>query len=153
MINPNEIRLGNWVLDDEGSCSKIIGFKPYDYSVRCDEDEGCCILFDRLHKGEWTKGWVTENANLHPIPLTEEILLKCGFEKVRYEKYAHNELNKLRAYPHVMKDGFGIYIMGSYTLPNIKHLHELQNLFFALTGKELEIDEEKLKEALKDQIR
>lgn len=81
-------------------------------------------------------GWSMHTESWE-IPITEEWLLNFGFEKVRYEKYAHTKLKKLRAYPHVMKDGFGIYLMGSYTLPNIKYVHQLQNLYFALTGKEL----------------
>jgi len=77
--------------------------------------------------------------NYKPIPLTEEWLLRFCFKKVRYEKYAHEKLDKLKAYPHVIKDGYGFYIQGAYTLPNIKYVHQLQNLYFALTGEELKI--------------
>lgn len=146
MIQPNEIRLGNWVLDDEGSCSKIIGFKPYDHSVRCNEDEGCYILFDRLHKGEWTKGWVTENANLQPIPLTEEILLKCGFnpngEPNKYLSPHENAYCDKNFESLVYDTNTQEFIIDAseYNAAQIgcKFLHQLQNLFFALTGQELE---------------
>lgn len=120
MIKPNEIRAGNilnYITDEECLLTTTIDWQDIKYCTENPQD------LNRHH---------------FPILLTEEVLFRCGFEKVRYEKYAHNKLNKLRAYPHVMKDGFGVYIMGSYTLPNIKHLHQLQNLFFALTGQELE---------------
>lgn len=114
----SELRIGNY-LTFKGN-SRV--------NVKLDRFDLSAILYNE-----------DEVLHYEPIVLTEEILLKCGFEKVRYEKYAHKKINKLRAYPHVMKDGFGIYLMGSYTLPNIKHLHQLQNLYWCLCEKELEI--------------
>ncbi len=85
------------------------------------------------------------------IPLTEEILLKCGANKLS----GHEELNDHihfalngstalficiddgRGYPN---DGKALYLvdgapMGSFLC---KYLHQLQNLYFALTNKELQ---------------
>ena len=119
MINSNELMIGNW-LGYFTDFVDSLGFRK----IKAHE-------FLSIHDNP---------KRVKPIPLTEEILLRCGFEKVRYEKYVHKKLIKLRAYPHVMKDGFGIHLMGSYTLPNIKHLHQLQNLYHALTGQELKIE-------------
>jgi len=71
-----------------------------------------------------------------PIPLTEEWLLKFGFESNPYQDRYENkviqvECNKLRGYTELWIDG----------MPHIKYIHQLQNLYFALTGQELEIKE------------
>lgn len=71
-----------------------------------------------------------------PIPLTEEILLKCGFEKAGiYYCMGGNEDGGI-----VLKLNDSMYypIITSFGIP-IKYLHQLQNLHFALTGKELEV--------------
>jgi hypothetical protein len=75
-----------------------------------------------------------------PIPLTEEWLVKFGFEtndwtdkgKTVYVGYVKEELMLQGTIKNLTLDGGGFDI-------KIKHLHQLQNLYFALTGKELEI--------------
>lgn len=74
-----------------------------------------------------------------PIPLTEEWLVKFGFEKSIY----HCDIYELN------KNGFEIsfdfkdrVINGCYLECielDIKYVHQLQNLYFALIGKELTI--------------
>lgn len=70
-----------------------------------------------------------------PIPLTEEILLKCGFKKHItsdiYPTYAFKFMNVNNGVLYVLKIGF---------LNHIKHIHQLQNLYFALTGEELGVN-------------
>ena len=75
-----------------------------------------------------------------PIPLTKEWLVKFGFEKIK----------KGVEYSKWKKDGFifwfdnlmpGITSLGKYDIVRIDRVHELQNLYFALTGNELEIKE------------
>jgi hypothetical protein len=72
-----------------------------------------------------------------PIPLTEEWLLKFGFEwknfalrngkfTVRFQKY------------------FYVYLSFEGVSPiqiNLEYVHQLQNLYFALTGEELVVKE------------
>lgn len=67
-----------------------------------------------------------------PIPLTEEILLRVGFSSVNY-----TELNG-----HTVRFKNGVYELCSQYISReyyieVKHLHQLQNLYFALTGQEL----------------
>jgi hypothetical protein len=78
-----------------------------------------------------------------PIPLTGEILLKCGFEKddvfKNMFKYLNNhdcDTNKLTFRE---EEGFICFDGIKYRtlLKHITHLHQLQNLYFALTGEEL----------------
>ena len=74
-----------------------------------------------------------------PIPLTEEWLLKLGFESM-YSKY----IVKAGDYYNSIKQDYGKWIYsydesdaGCYELKEIKYVHELQNLYFAFNDKEL----------------
>lgn len=82
-------------------------------------------------------------SNIKPIPLTEEILLKCGFEN-NYDVlyfYLDNDNYSLCYNPK----GFFISTfdddeqISSINVPDFKHLHQLQNLYYAITNQELEI--------------
>ena len=64
-----------------------------------------------------------------PIPLTEEWLLRFGFEITR------NFQTKDRFQTH-KQDGI-IWFEYGYIVVELKHVHQLQNLYFALTGQEL----------------
>jgi len=73
---------------------------------------------------------------IKPIPLTEEWLVKFGFEsnpyQDRYEnKSIHIECNKLRGKTELWIE----------RMPHIKYIHQLQNLYWVLCGKELTLKE------------
>jgi hypothetical protein len=81
---------------------------------------------------------IVDVCRLSGVTLTEEILLKCGFDKL---------LSIFK------KDDFKIGLDGNDFLLSeitvvfenkikfkIQYLHQLQNLYFALTGKELEVN-------------
>ena len=84
-----------------------------------------------------------------PIPLTDEIILKCGFIKdtngtlwldltTHYIELVSS--NDGYFYPIIAKlPEVSSEIEQRVSINRIKHVHELQNLYFALTGKELEI--------------
>lgn len=84
-----------------------------------------------------------ESKDIQPIELTEEWLLKLNFEKkevyvsgVMYDGWLnfsfHLDINHI-------KNTFFYHWMGGNI--EIKYVHQLQNLFFALTGEELTIKE------------
>ena len=95
--------------------------------------------------------------DVKPIPLTEEWLLKFGFERGNLDfQFAKDPLkvcldgDGYRVY--IVTKGWNIDLAGnvykkSYEiwdeidnvslLHNQKHVHQLQNLYFALTGEEL----------------
>ena len=131
----NELRVGNLVYDDEGFFSKVTGIKPI----------GEQVLIDIYHdSNEVSKGWMLEVDDLKPIPLTEEILLKCGFKRVPKNLYVDN-LKDLRTAVTYLKgsiiwnESTRIVWVGNIALDNIKYLHELQNLYYAVENKELEV--------------
>ena len=69
-----------------------------------------------------------------PIPLTEEWLLKLGFIKDEIlEFYRDDKSNST-----IIIDYDFICLLG-YSHVKIKYVHQLQNLYFALTNNEIEI--------------
>ena len=68
-----------------------------------------------------------------PIPITEYWLEIFGFNGLSKEDSNGFEL----IYNNAI--GYRLSIQGQYQYKEIKYIHELQNLYFALTGKELEI--------------
>jgi hypothetical protein len=80
----------------------------------------------------------------HPIPLTEEWLLKFGFlYSLRLDDFMFkkgNDCFEIQPY----KEGFlnSVLYNDIEILDRLQHVHQLQNLYFALTGEELTIDEQ-----------
>lgn len=118
-MEANELRIGNYVnIDSPEKTQKSI--LKIENGVQIDN------LIHVLHS---------------PIPLTDGLLLKAGFE---YDEYQYlYELNTVII--HIQN---GILTFRKHYLLNkefeyeeieIKYLHQLQNLYFALTGKEIEI--------------
>jgi hypothetical protein len=122
-MKASELRIGNYVKFDnhEDEYYKVSG---------CDISELSDELID---------------LNASPIPLTEEWLLKFGFIRHHYDyandviyikNIADNEIDNAEfewgVYPNEL--GSGIQIKNRKSL---KYVHQLQNLYFALTGEEL----------------
>ena len=76
---------------------------------------------------------------LKPIPLTEEVLLKCGFEKNNIHKDPSMYEYCIDYMPYIRTIDNSKTFEISFYATRIEYLHQLQNLYFALTGKELEI--------------
>jgi hypothetical protein len=113
MIKETDLRLGNWVIL-RGEYRKV--------------DAGMLYNLQAFY--------------FQPIPLSPEVLTACGFENgeifVGYHRY------KVENFWTVCQGKFdGIYSITildhlPFMLPaRIKHLHELQNLIYCLTGEEL----------------
>lgn len=80
---------------------------------------------------------IVNQNEIEPIPLTEEWLLKLGFENLNYGWY----LNKIKLFDYSYKKGSINLKINSFDVPStqIKYVHQLQNLHFALTEEELTI--------------
>lgn len=75
--------------------------------------------------------------SFQPIELTEDIFLKCGFVYVKHFGF------RMRKGCFIKDDleYSGYYFRwNGQTLAGIHYLHQLQNLYFALTQTELEIN-------------
>lgn len=86
-----------------------------------------------------------------PIPLTEEFLLKFGFEPINkhdntfitYADWTHNYFLQLDVRKGdnkylILDNSFGD--LRAFSMVDIEYVHQLQNLYFALTGEELKYE-------------
>ncbi len=125
MIKANELRIGNYVFDISSNRINEID--------RITADHFVCIATGR-------------DLECEPIPLTEEILLNIGFKKSKYEHVADKDFDcdmfVINALPNCeyfcLKDG-KLFSNGDLS-KSIDYVHQLQNLYFALTGKELKVN-------------
>lgn len=141
MIQANELRKNNLVKDRGGKILKIDWF---------ENDKICQSMgtYETEQFGKIPYHPLTEDFKyLQPIELTEEILLKCGFEErinssmvkfwnknnftIYHEYYKHNVVDNLEWF---------FLSSADFDRLRIYSLHQLQNLYFALTNQELEIN-------------
>lgn len=126
MIAANDLRIGNWVM----------------YDNRYFQIDSIATVFPTLNTTEFGIGVVDWN-NISGIPLTEKILLDCGFDTngIHIFKEFNPRMvlyfnNGNHAEMDLIQDGKSI----SFKYSHIKYLHELQNLFYSLTKTELTIN-------------
>lgn len=139
MISANELRIGNWFKNGNNfyQSTGVLKLGSYYKSITGHGD-----IFAYYEA-------------LEPIPLTEKILLKCGFEKIltfnewrrnkilkhehfNFPLYEHEKIN-MYLYPF-FGGNFLFYNGCTMNVSHMPYLHQLQNLYYALTGKELEIN-------------
>jgi len=162
MIKANEIRIGNLVnFNDDGN---IIPLRVK--YIGCDV-EGFKGYFLNLEKGISTSiedHFKDGDIDVTGIPLTEEYLLKFGFEKhqsiiaASYSKSISYSgslkelvvfIDKGNEYIHI-REGERSYPTTADTITTLLngdyngrpfYVHQLQNLFYSLTGQELTFKE------------
>lgn len=76
--------------------------------------------------------------NFDPIPLTEEWLVKFGFEKTN-KLYDTTEVFEQPYCPFVYFRDKEVFF--AFKTKSIKYVHEFQNIFYYLTGDELILNE------------
>ena len=137
MLKENELRIGNLVYNDKDEIMKIARIETKEYTDWNSGDDDSITYQHLTNIGCYFQG------NIKPIPLTENILLKLGFKLFGgwyfYEYFDDGETtsfcikfdsnNNLFAYHTEVKDNRPLIYV--YTT------HQLQNLFFCLTGFEL----------------
>ena len=122
MLQANEVRLGNWVhvMDD-------------------DINDPVKVTMHYLEKCDSTP------EKFNPIPLTPELLEQCGFvkhEELRYSNvfYFKRDAFIITQLRDTWEVSYGLYGSIAIICKHNLSLHQLQNLFFALTYTELEIN-------------
>ncbi len=163
-LSASELRIGNFIIDDDGLYSKVVGLSPFEHSVRCDEEEGCELILDVYElNGTVSTGMLCNSNFATPIPLSPDILLSAGFKYLKEEGVSsfeefHNPDEDTHCWSFNVKstdliDSHEICLVkwgeeeyftfqlgrGTYR-KKIKYLHELQNGMFFLTGEELTIN-------------
>lgn len=134
MINANELRIGNWVKGGD----ILLRIKSINHNIVSHTEYGDeCIFY---------------LSEIYPIPLTEEILLKCGaiYDSSNGTYWFNiSPLFYIELIPQYDNkyDIIVVYIDTTTQTEDrtrfvieVNSLHDLQNLWFALTEKELEIN-------------
>lgn len=136
MIQANELRIGNWVT--------VYGDSEHRVHLVCKT--GVQV------EGQIIGGIVFDPADVHPIPLTPEILEKAGFEHHYYKADSEGQTDSEW---WTIKAGKGLWGKNEITIVKFEegltyschatraecqYVHQLQNLYHALTGEELTIE-------------
>lgn len=138
MIQAIDLRIGNYVKDFTGRMGKVLSLSEKSVEVKMPHS---------VLKVDSAKGF--DGLDIEPIPLTPDILEAAGFEYEQsgfYHNYrrSHKDGGYLDYYLLSRHDPAGFYklthVIGKVIIADqIWHLHQLQNLYFALTRTELEI--------------
>ena len=119
-MKAQDLRIGNWVTSFDGGFIQVNGY-----------------LISMLHDHP------NHNMKPYPIELDSEIFIKAGFEYCRVGSTVLklNISNEDEEYPCSLQvSGSGIQVcrcgIGAICSP-VFYLHELQNLYYALTQNEL----------------
>jgi len=124
-MKANELRIGNLFKEQySGQLIKVIALS------------GVVITFDGNFKGKW---------QAEPIPLTQEWLLKFGLKHDLYDDRFTFEMGSTDYVVEKQDDWYFIGVKYNTSKGNsivyfswhIYHVHQLQNLYFALTLEEL----------------
>lgn len=142
MIDISELRIFNLVK------VKTSNDAAY-YPVYAIDGMGMKIVLGGVRQCE---GW-KDMGLLKPIPLTEKLLLKSGFKECSEKEMLYSyepsifKLNNVYVKNNLRKgdEQFQLYHIGrdnwnNEELVNIKYLHQLQNIYYDFTGKEMFID-------------
>ena len=140
MIDAKSLRIGNWIKrNSSGNYQQV------------KEVLTTCVFLQNEPPLNINKHMTIPVKNISPIPLDPDILEKAGFVKYDdsdndYTVYgnSHDDSDFFLQLDWRRKtDGYTPLIKcGEYEIigVNIKYVHQLQNLFYSLTGKELEIN-------------
>ena len=138
-MNANELRINNLVainnellLETKGEIYKVSGINLRFESMFPDSKS---VIF--LDHTKSIRTYSQFDEFIEPIPLTEDWLLKMGFkiQGRRISKdwfYLWYDDEKIIFALAEMQEETGAYLI-------INYIHQLQNLYFSLTGKELQL--------------
>jgi hypothetical protein len=128
-MKASELRIGNFI-------TQII------YKDTHDEEKEILVDWQEI----W---WISKNTKSYrPIILTEEWLLKFGFDKRISNCFKLNNFFIDLRYDDILEKDRTIFSRWDnyhclyFNLSDLKYVHQLQNLYFALTGEELTLNQE-----------
>ena len=126
MIDLREIRVGNWIKSIHTGATQVSLFMLGEIA----DDE-------------------TYLDHLMPIPLTPELLVKAGFtwetDQKRHLQLEISHGKRLTFYyngdaAEMLQFYQDDYLEGFFSIESPKYVHQFQNLYFSITGQELEIN-------------
>lgn len=129
-MKASELRIGNWYKSVKYGCPVVCNLSD---------------LYELYHKADGAYNDPPIDEVFEPIPLTEEWLLKFRFKEIGKTKvYIIYEIMQV----HLQWCDNKLFWVGCFgsersyfplddSLFHIKYVHQLQNLYYALTGEEL----------------
>ena len=128
-MEAKELRIGNLVSDNYASDI---------FYAKVNKISETRVFYNTFH---------SHPKDLKPIPLNEQWLLNLGFNKDYKAGYIGIDVNDsdfVLTEPLIMGEwqkeyAFQFETGRTYKLKQIQYVHQLQNIYFALTGKELTI--------------
>lgn len=143
-LNVKKLRIGNWI--NLGLLPEIHNYGRV-LSIGSEKQEFEQVYCECAESLEWAF-----KDNYLGIPLTEEILAKSGAQKIAH-RYTYDDLT-LREEPYFNLGWFELHsvstnqphlpqwqlrIGGRFLPRSFPYLHELQNFYYSLMDRELEI--------------
>jgi hypothetical protein len=132
-IELNKLRIGNFVFDDENEVMKIARIETKEYTDWNNGDEFSITIEKGSHNNNYYQ------SIINGIPITEEWLLKFGFEKLteKSKRFTSNTYTYGKGFSFIVHFNDNLLSVNFWQGNEKKYVHELQNFFFALTGVEL----------------
>lgn len=115
-MEARELRIGNYYF-----------YQSFGNVIKLDSEMLISLLGDGL----------LDVHKIQPIPLTEDWLKRFGFEYLDFRDKYQIDSFELQLQNNEVGEW---YVMDYDIFPTIKYVHQLQNLFYALTGKELTLN-------------
>ena len=124
MISCYELRIGNYVVVDE-NLQEVLVITAKTASTTSIEENNEQV------------GSEHSLEHIQPVPLTDDILKQCGFQYHHYFKFWQLITTGIRSEMNINPDYEVIDFMRKPILKKLTSLHQLQNIYFMLKGREL----------------
>lgn len=135
MIDANSLRLGNYVYEVDSRTQQKVAKQVF-------------MIQPSYVSLEKQNGNLCDIHLVEPIPLCHNLICKNNFNLIDDRFYSRNVIDKIGVGIKLNGEGSLFIVMNS--VPNgyieipvdakIKYLHQLQNLYFVLTGQELKVN-------------
>ncbi|MBS1356274.1 MAG: hypothetical protein HPZ83_13140 [Odoribacter sp.] len=139
-MTTNELRIGNYVqIATKYRIFRLLVIRISEKTVRTSHQSGPSTI---------------KIKNLQGIPLTQDVILNCGFSEVGFYDNVYHRGDYRIYLNKETSTGLLKYETGDCSFEiEVKHVHQLQNLCFALTGVELPVSTSDLPIILREKSR
>jgi hypothetical protein len=131
-MNAKELRLGNFVFDNENIPMQIAKLETEKYT---DWNSGNTVNAILEKDGQYY-----ESDIMNYIPLTEQWLIDFGFKEEIKLGNVISSYNVFKLEDFTYNSNHGWWYMNISLKNQPKYVHQLQNLYFALCGEELTLN-------------
>ena len=136
-IDPSDLRLGNWLYESDKS----------KFPMQVESIGKNWIYLD--FEGNESDCFENTDKEIYPIPITKELIVKSLNSEILGDDYSVKLGDYRYIYFRINNDGYISIDFFNYDdnseneiCDGIRYVHELQNIYHALTGKELKIKRE-----------